>query len=154
MRERMSGQRHILIIEDNPGDVRLMREALRDLQPPAAIHVAADGEEALSFLRRTGRHTQAPRPSLIFLDFNLPKSDSRELLKQIKTDDCLRLIPLAVLTSSDADRDVREAYRLHANCYLRKPVDLDGFIKIIRDATRFWFDVAYVPPDLDASTAK
>lgn len=146
----MTGQRDILIIEDNPGDVRLLREALRDLEPPVTVHVAGEGEEALEFLRRQGKHVKAPKPHLIFLDFNLPKSDSRQLLREIKGDDQLRLIPVAVLTTSDAYKDIREAYELHANCYLRKPVDLDGFFDTIRAAAHFWLDVAYIPGDLEA----
>ncbi len=146
----MSGERNILIIEDNPGDVRLMREALREVQPPVTIHVVEESDEALQFLRRQGRHTAARKPHLIFLDFNLPKSDSRQLLRRIKEDDELRLIPIAVLTTSDAEKDIREAYELHANCYLRKPVDLDGFFATIREAAHFWLDVAYIPADLEA----
>lgn len=146
----MFGQHHILIVEDNPGDVRLMREALRDMQPPVAIHVADDGEEALSFLRKEGRHVQAPTPGLVFLDYNLPKANSRELLREIKQDKRLRLIPLAVLTTSDADKDIRDAYELYANCYLRKPVDLDSFFETIRSATHFWLEVAYSPSDVAA----
>jgi CheY-like chemotaxis protein len=142
------GQRHILIVEDNPGDVRLMREALRDIDPPVNIHVAGDGEEALRFLHRQGPYANAPRPGLIFLDYNLPKANSRELLRDIKQDEDLRLIPIAVLTTSDADKDIREAYELHANCYLRKPVDLDGFFNTIRSAARFWLEVAYKPNDV------
>ena len=95
--------------------------------------------------RPTCEHRDAPTPQLIFLDFNLPKSDSREILGFIKNDEHLRLIPVAVLTTSDADRDIREAYALHANCYLQKPVDLDGFFKTIRAAAHFWLDVAHVP---------
>jgi CheY-like chemotaxis protein len=132
-----------LVVEDNPADVRLMREALRDLEPPVTIHVAGDCEEAEHFLRREGNFAHAPTPDLIFLDFNLPKSDSREFLGKIKTHPQLRVIPVAVLTTSDADRDIREAYELHANCYLRKALDLDAFFRTIRDATHFWLDVAY-----------
>jgi two-component system, chemotaxis family, response regulator Rcp1 len=141
----LSESRDILIIEDNPADVRLMREVLRDLEPPVAIHVAGEGEEALRFLRREGSYENAPMPKVIFLDFNLPKSDSRELLRTIKRDASLRVIPVAVLTTSDAERDVLEAYELHANCYLRKPVDLDGFYKTVRAAAHFWLDVARIP---------
>jgi CheY-like chemotaxis protein len=144
------GQRHILIVEDNPGDVRLMREALRDIQPPVTIHVAGDGEEALRFLRKQDAYQQAPTPALVFLDYNLPKANSRELLRIIKEDEELRLIPLAVLTTSDAEKDIRDAYELHANCYLRKPVDLDRFFDTIRSAARFWLDVAYRPGDDEA----
>lgn len=135
------------MVEDNPADVRLMQEVLRDLDPPVKIHVASDGDEALSFLYRKPPHENAPRPHLIFLDFNLPKSDSRALLKSIKTDELLKLIPVAVLTTSDAERDIREAYELHANCYLRKPVDLDGFFNTIRSAAHFWLNVAHTPMD-------
>jgi CheY-like chemotaxis protein len=141
-------QREILIIEDNPADVRLMQEALRGLQPPVAIHLASDGDEALQFLRRQGPFAGAPTPSLIFLDFNLPKANSRELLQEIKLDPRLRLIPIAILTTSSAEKDVREAYELHANCYLNKAADLDGFFRIIRSAAHFWLDVASLPADL------
>ncbi len=140
----MPGLRRILIIEDNPGDVRLMREALRDMQPPIAIDVAGDGEQALQLLRGEGQHAEARKPALIFLDFNLPKSDSRDILREIKDDQRLRLIPVAVLTSSDSERDIRQAYDLYANCYLRKPGDLDGFLNTIRAAADFWLNVAYV----------
>ena len=104
----MSGRRHILVIEDNAADVRLMREALRDLDPPVDLHVASDGEEALLFLGRSGSHAGAPVPNLIFLDFNLPKSEPRDLLRHLKQDEYLRLIPVAVLTTSDAAKDVRD----------------------------------------------
>lgn len=120
-----------------------MREALRDFQPPITILVAGEGEEALAILRRQGDHANTPKPSLLFLDFNLPKSDSREILRELKEDAVLRLIPVAVLTSSDAERDIRDAYRLHANCYLRKPVDLDSFFTLIRTTAHFWLDVVY-----------
>lgn len=143
----MSEHRDILIIEDNPADVRLMREVLRDLNPPVTIHVAAEGDEAMAFLEREGQFRDAPTPKLIFLDFNLPKCDARELLRQLKKDEALRLIPVAVLTTSDAERDIREAYELHANCYLRKPVDLDGFYKTIRAAAHFWLEVVRVPAE-------
>jgi two-component system, chemotaxis family, response regulator Rcp1 len=142
--QSLHSQRHILIVEDNPGDIRLMREALRQMDPPVAIHVAMDAEQALDYLTRKGEHFEAPRPHLIFLDFNLPKAGSRELLRTVKEDEELRLIPVAVLTTSDADRDIREAYELHANCYLRKPVDLDGFFNTIRSATDFWLKIAYI----------
>ncbi len=139
----MASARVILIIEDNPGDIRLMREALRDMQPPVSLQIAMDGDEALSFLHQQGKYADAPTPELIFLDFNLPKSDSRDILRQVKQNQELRLIPVAVLTTSDAERDIREAYELHANCYLRKPVDLDSFFGTIRKAAHFWLDVAH-----------
>jgi len=133
----------ILIVEDNPGDIRLMREALRDSQPPVVLQIAMDAEQALEYLRREGQHANAELPNLIFLDFNLPKAGSRELLRILKDDHELRLIPVAVLTTSDADKDIRDAYDLHANCYLRKPVDLDGFFATIRTAANFWLNVAH-----------
>jgi two-component system, chemotaxis family, response regulator Rcp1 len=150
----LSDQRDILLIEDNPADVRLMREALRDFDPPLKLHVAAEGDEAMLFLRREGPYEDAPVPHLIFLDFNLPKSDSREILGFIKNDKQLRVIPVAVLTTSDADRDIREAYELHANCYLRKPSDLDGFLQTIRAAAHFWLEVAHVPAEQDERVNK
>lgn len=128
-----------------------MREVLRDLEPPVTLHVAADGDEALGFLRREGQHRKAPTPRMIFLDFNLPKSNARELLRTIKHDLLLRVIPVAVLTTSEAEHDVREAYELHANCYLRKPVDLDGFYQTVRAAAHFWLDVARIPLQESAS---
>lgn len=153
-RRQLPTPREILIIEDNPADVRLMREALRDLQPPIRTHVAGDGEEALLFLSQQGPHAAAPRPSLVFLDFNLPGSDARELLRQMKEDEHLRLIPVAVLTTSDAEKDIREAYELHANCYLRKPPDLENFFSTIRTAAHFWLDVADIPAELERRGAK
>jgi two-component system, chemotaxis family, response regulator Rcp1 len=141
----LPAQRGILIVEDNPGDVRLMREALRNIEPAITIHVAGDGEQALRLLRGEEQNAEALRPTLIFLDFNLPKADSREILRQLKEDPRLRVIPIAVLTTSDSDRDIREAYELYANCYLRKPGDLEGFLNTIRTAANFWLNVASVP---------
>lgn len=152
MRDRfLISNREILIIEDNPADVRLMREALRTVQPPVSITVAVDGEEALQVLHRKGKYADAPRPRLIFLDFNLPKYDSKELLRLIKTDPFLRPIPIAVLTTSSSDRDVREAYHRFANCYLNKAADLDGFFRVIQTAAHFWLDVASAAPDDERS---
>jgi CheY-like chemotaxis protein len=138
----LPSSREILIVEDNPGDVRLVREALRDLKPEITLRSAPDGEEALRFLRRQGEHAGAARPRLILLDFNLPKSDSRSVLREIKADLSLRGIPVAVLTTSDSEKDIQEAYDLHANCYLRKPVDLDEFLATIRSTANFWLNVA------------
>jgi chemotaxis family two-component system response regulator Rcp1 len=138
--------RDILIVEDNPADVRLMREALRTLEPPVTVHVTTDGDDALRFLKRQGNYSLAPRPRLVFLDFNLPKSSSRDTLRHIKADSELRLIPIAILTSSDSEKDITDAYELHANCYLTKAPDLDGFFQIIRWATYFWLDIATPPP--------
>jgi chemotaxis family two-component system response regulator Rcp1 len=140
-------QRVILVIEDNPGDVRLIKEALRESQLAIGLQVATDGEQALRYLRREPPYEDAQRPNLIFLDLNLPRGTSKEVLQNIKSDNLLRAIPVAVLTSSDAERDIREAYDLHANCYLRKPVDLDSFITTIRAALTFWMAVACIPSD-------
>jgi len=148
------GRREILIVEDNPGDVRLMKEALKDLQPPVNVHVANDGDQAIEFLRREGEYAAAPKPNLIFLDFNLPRSGSCDLLHQIKQDESLTCIPVAVLTTSDVDRDIRQAYDLHANCYVRKPADLDGFFNAIRTVAHFWLDVAKRPGDFDKTCPK
>jgi CheY-like chemotaxis protein len=124
-----------------------MREALRNSPSVASLQVVSDGGEALRYLRREAEHADALRPSLIFMDLNLPKFDSREVLRQLKADPSLRTIPVAVLTSSDADRDVREVYELHANCYLRKPVDLDDYLDTIRQTIHFWFEIARVPSE-------
>lgn len=132
----------IMIIEDNLADVRLMQEALRGMQPPIALQHFGDADAALEYLRVSDNRM----PNLILLDFNLPKTGSREMLRVLKSDDRLRLIPVAVLTTSDADRDIRDAYGLYANCYLRKPVDLDGFFTMIRGAARFWLEVACTVP--------
>jgi two-component system, chemotaxis family, response regulator Rcp1 len=137
--------KEILLIEDHPADVRLMREALKSFPSMPSLKVVSDGGEALRYLRREAEHADAPRPSLIFMDLNLPKLDSREVLRQLKKDPSLRTIPVAVLTSSDADRDVREVYELHANCYLRKPVDLDDYLDKVRQTIHFWLDVAQLP---------
>lgn len=119
-----------------------MREALKDVQPPITVEFSNDCNGALERLRDQG---SAPMPNLIFLDFNLPGSDSREFLRKAKEDMELRLIPITVFTASDAERDIRQAYELHANCYLRKPVDLEEFFGTIRAAAHFWLDIAYIP---------
>jgi two-component system response regulator len=137
----LATDRHILVIEDNPGDMRLMREALKDMQPPVTVEFSSDCNGALKRLRE--RNPVAPQ--LIFLDFNLPGSDSREFLRKAKEDMELRLIPITVFTASDAERDICQAYELYANCYLRKPVDLEEFFSTIRTAAHFWLDVAYIP---------
>lgn len=150
----MLNRREILIVEDNPADVRLMQEALRGLEPPVNVHLVGDGDEALQFLRRQGPFRNVPTPSLIFLDFNLPKSNSRDVLREIKLDPHLRIIPVAVLTTSSSDKDVRDAYQLYANCYLNKAGDLDGFFRIIRSAAHFWLDIASLPADLTSDPHK
>ena len=137
----------VLLVEDNPGDVRLTREALRDGKVHNNLSVAPDGVEALAFLRREGKYQDAPRPDVILLDLNLPKKDGREVLEEIKADPGLRNIPVVILTSSEAERDIAQAYALHANCYVTKPVDLDQFIHVVRSIEDFWFSIVKLPPD-------
>jgi CheY-like chemotaxis protein len=137
----------VLLVEDNPGDVRLTREALRDGKVHNNLSVAPDGVEALAFLRREGKYADAPRPDVILLDLNLPKKDGREVLEEVKADPSLRNIPVVILTSSDAERDIAQAYALHANCYVTKPVDLDQFIHVVKSIEDFWFTIVKLPPE-------
>jgi len=135
----------ILLVEDNPGDVRLTKEALREGKVYNNLHWAKDGVEALEFLRRQGKHAKAPRPDIILLDLNLPKKDGREVLEIIKGDDTLKNIPVVVLTTSKAEEDVLRSYDLHANCYVTKPVDLEKFITVVQSIDRFWLTIATLP---------
>jgi CheY-like chemotaxis protein len=136
---------NILLVEDNPGDVRLMKEALKDGSVEKHLSVVENGEEAIEFLRRRGRYSDAPVPDLIFLDLNLPKKDGREVLAEIKQDEDLRKIPIIVLTTSEAERDVVRVYDLHANCYVRKPVDLDRFMSVVKACETFWLSIVRLP---------
>jgi chemotaxis family two-component system response regulator Rcp1 len=136
---------NILLIEDNPGDVRLTREIFRDSRLYNALHVVGDGVEALDFLRGRGEYIGAPRPDLILLDLNLPKMDGREVLAAIKTDDDLKLIPVVILTTSEALEDILQTYDLQANFYISKPVNLDQFIKIVQSIGGFWLTVVRLP---------
>lgn len=136
----MTGSRHILTIEDNPADVRLIEEALRGLDPPATMVAVRNGEEALQFLTRSSQFTAAARPALVFLDFHLPKTEPGEILKFIKERDDLRGIPVVVLTTSDAHDLIREAYHLGANAYVIKPSDLDAFLHTIQCAASYWLN--------------
>ena len=135
----------VLLVEDNPGDVRLTIEALKDGKVHNHMNVAWDGEEALTFLRRQGQYAQAPRPDLILLDLNLPKKDGREVLLEIKQEEDLKRIPVIVLTTSTAEKDIFKAYGLHANCYIKKPVDFDEFINTVRSIEEFWFTIVKLP---------
>jgi len=135
----------ILLVEDNPADVRLTREALREGKLHNNLHVATDGVDAMAFLRREGPHADAVRPDLILLDLNLPKKDGREVLEDIKADASLRSIPVVILTSSEAEQDILRAYDLHANCYVTKPVDLDQFIHVVKSIEQFWFAIVKLP---------
>ncbi|HYL56324.1 MAG TPA: response regulator [Gemmatimonadales bacterium] len=135
------GPIEILLVEDNPGDARLTREALRDAKVRNNLHVVPDGVEALSWLRRQGEYADAPKADLILLDLNLPKRDGREVLQEIKQDERLRHIPIVILTTSQAERDIIESYRLSANAYVTKPVDLEQFLKVVKSIEHFWLEI-------------
>lgn len=135
----------ILLVEDNPGDVRLTKEALHAGKVYSNLHWARDGADALEFLRRQGKHASAPRPDIILLDLNLPKKDGREVLSTIKSDDAFKLIPVVILTTSSAEEDVLRSYELHANCYVTKPVDLDKFLQVIKSIDQFWLTIVTLP---------
>jgi two-component system, chemotaxis family, response regulator Rcp1 len=138
--------RTILLVEDNEGDVRLTREALREADVSVELVVVRDGERALAFLRGGGGHAGAPRPSIVLLDLNLPKLDGLEVLEQIKGDPELRRTPVIMLTTSSSARDVLACYERGVNCYVVKPLDLDEFTALVQAITRFWLDVAELPP--------
>lgn len=135
----------ILLVEDNPGDVRLTLEALRENRLHNNLHVVEDGEEAMAFLRRESGYADVPRPDLILLDLNLPKKDGREVLAEIKEDPNLKRIPVVILTTSLAEEDVFSMYDLYANCYVTKPVDLEQFIKVVRTIEEFWVTIVKLP---------
>ncbi len=137
----------ILMVEDNPADIRLTQEAFKDAKVLNNMSSVGDGVEAMAFLRQEGRYTGAPRPDLILLDLNLPKKDGREVLAEIKQDPNLKRIPVVILTTSDDEKDVLKAYNLHVNAYIKKPVDLDQFIKVVEAVEDFWLTVVKLPPD-------
>ena len=137
----------ILLVEDNPGDERLTREALKEGKVYNNLHWVKDGVEAMAFLRRQGNHRNAPRPDIVLLDLNLPRKDGREVLEEIKTDDDLKRIPVVVLTTSKAEEDVLRTYNLHANCYVTKPVDLEKFIVVVKSIDVFWLTIVTLPPN-------
>jgi two-component system, chemotaxis family, response regulator Rcp1 len=135
----------VLLVEDSPGDVRLTREALKDTKMHISLNVVSDGTEAMTYLRREKNYAQAPRPALILLDLNLPRKDGRDVLKEIKESDALKSIPVVILTTSASPVDVERSYELHANCYITKPVDLQGFMKVVQSIDNFWFSVVKLP---------
>ena len=138
----------VLLVEDSPGDVRLTREAFKDARVLINLQVASDGKEAMSYLKREGEHAHASRPDLILLDLNLPKKDGREVLEEIKQSPALKTIPVVILTTSASETDILRSYRLHANCYITKPVDLDGFLKVIKSIDSFWLSVVKLPREV------
>ena len=135
----------VLLVEDSPGDVRLTQEAFREANVAIQVHIASDGVEAMEFLRQQGRHAQSPRPDLILLDLNLPRMDGREVLAAIKADDELKSIPTVILTTSEAEADIVRSYRLQANSYLTKPVQLDAFEGLVKSINDFWLTRAKLP---------
>jgi CheY-like chemotaxis protein len=135
----------VLLVEDSPGDVRLTQEAFRDANPSVRLHVAADGVEAMEFLKREGAHADAPRPDLILLDLNLPRMDGREVLVRIKEDGALKAIPTVILTTSDSEADIVKSYELQTNCYLSKPVQLEAFEVLVKSINDFWLTKAKLP---------
>jgi CheY-like chemotaxis protein len=138
----------ILLVEDNPGDARLTREALAQSKVRNNLHHAKDGEEAMAFLRREGPFGSAPTPDLVLLDLNLPRRDGREVLEDIKKDPLLKQIPVVILTSSQAEEDILRSYRLHANCFITKPVDLEQLTKVVQGIEQFWFTLVRLPPEV------
>lgn len=136
----------ILLVEDNPGDVRLMREALRDGKLLNQLSTVSDGEQALAFLRKQGNYAKVSRPDLILLDLNLPRKDGREVLGEIKADPDLRSIPVVIVTSSQAEEDILKSYNTYANCYVTKPVDLEKFVAVVRSLEDFWVSIVKLPP--------
>ncbi len=137
----------VLLVEDNPGDIRLTQEALQQGRLPNHLCVVSDGLQAIEFLRQRGKYAKSPRPDLILLDLGLPGKNGVEVLQEIKADPGLRRIPVMVLTTSDAEQDLLEAYSLHANCYVKKPLDLDEFLSVMRSIEQFWFHVVTLPRD-------
>jgi two-component system, chemotaxis family, response regulator Rcp1 len=137
----------ILLVEDNPGDVRLTQEALKEAKIRNTLHVVSDGVAAIEFLKKAGTFGDAPRPDILLLDLNLPRKDGREVLAEIKADPSLRTIPVVVLTTSAADEDILRAYNLHANCYITKPVDFNRFIEVVRSIENFWFTIVKLPAE-------
>jgi two-component system, chemotaxis family, response regulator Rcp1 len=136
----------ILVVEDNPGDVRLMREALRDSKVINNLNTVPDGRAAIAYLRQQGKYSRAMRPDLILLDLNLPKKDGREVLEEIKNDPDLKSIPVVIVTSSEAEEDIAKSYAEHANCYVTKPVDLERFVTVVKSIEHFWMSIVKLPP--------
>lgn len=142
-----SAARHVLLVEDNPGDVRLTEEAFDAGTSDTTLHDVASRSAALAFLRQEGEYEDAPRPDLVLLDLNFPKGNGFEVLEAVKDDETLRRIPVLVLTSSDSPDDVTRCYDLHANAYLTKPVDPEAFVSLARTIESFWFERALLPPE-------
>ena len=139
----------ILMVEDNPGDARLAEEALKDSKINNSLYHVEDGVEAMRFLRRQAEYSDAPQPDLVLLDLNLPRKDGREVLAERKEDPKLKLVPVVVMTTSEAERDLVKSYDLHANAYVVKPIDLERFIEVVQSIEVFWFTIVKLPPTVD-----
>ncbi|OGP92951.1 MAG: response regulator [Deltaproteobacteria bacterium RBG_16_48_10] len=135
----------VLLVEDNPGDVRLTKEAFKDGRMINHLNVVEDGVEALAYLRREGKYATGSLPDLVLLDLNLPKKDGREVLSEMKNDENLKRIPVVILTTSTAEQDIFKTYDLHANCYINKPVDFDRFLTVVRAIEDFWLTIVKLP---------
>ena len=135
----------ILLVDDNPADIRLTQEAFKEVKIHSTLHIVRDGAEALSFLQRTDRFSAAPRPDLILLDLNLPKKDGREVLAELKNTPAFKSIPIVILTTSSAEEDILHTYNHHANCYITKPADLDEFIDVVKQIEQFWLSIVQLP---------
>lgn len=142
-----SEEAEILLVEDNPGDVKLTQKAFENAQLTNNLHHVGDGEKAMQFLNQEGEYTDVPRPDIVLLDLNLPKLNGDEVLRRIKDDEVFRRIPVVMLTSSEAEEDIMSTYNLHANAYLTKPVEFQGFIDVVKKVEGFWFSVVRYPPE-------
>ena len=136
----------ILLVEDNPGDVRLTQEAFKEGKISNNLSVVKDGAAAIDFLKKNGEYKNSPTPDLILLDLNLPKKNGHEVLEEIRKDPALKMIPVIILTSSEADKDILRAYSLNANCYIKKPVDLDQLLRTVKAIDNFWLEIVKLPP--------
>jgi chemotaxis family two-component system response regulator Rcp1 len=145
--QRIGRPAEILLVEDNPGDVRLTQEALKEGKVLNNLHVVEDGVEAMAFLRQEGQYADVPRPDVILLDLNLPRKNGREVLAEVKADEDLRRIPVVILTVSQAEEDILKSYDLNGNCYVTKPLDLDQFIKVVKSIEEFWLTIVTLPPN-------
>ena len=144
--EEISKNIEILLVEDNPADIRLAQEAFKDAKVHNILYMVRDGVEAMAFLRREGKYAKVGRPDLILLDLNLPKKDGREVLAEIKTDEHLKLIPVVILTVSKDEEDILKTYNLHANCYITKPIDFEQFMRVVKGIEEFWLTIVKLPP--------
>jgi chemotaxis family two-component system response regulator Rcp1 len=147
MNDRLGHPVEILLVEDNPGDARLAIEALKEAKVRNKLHWVKDGVEAMEFLRRQGKYSDAPRPDVVLLDLNLPRKDGREVLAEVKADENLRRVPVVILTISADEQDILRSYDTYANCYITKPLDLDQFMQVVRSIEDFWLEIVKLPPN-------